>query len=213
MTSVPRLVGKTVCPVSRNQTSVSQGLLVPNCRQELLQPGGRGQGLQVRGDLVQETLQRALDRGGRGASGLSRRSSRVGNRRGRGKRRDLRGRRRRPGIAVHGAGVLGPHFCVLGFQLRDHPVVQPKDVGLQRLSQGGTVGRDQRRGHHRGKRGLKGRRGRLGLCGGLLGLAGCRSHPGHIRLDRRGHRRRGRPQPFLAGQLGDDCVVALCRRR
>ncbi len=128
-----------------------------------------------------------------------------------GKRADL-GRQRRGGrIAVQRRGVLRPKLAVLGFQLRDHVVVQAQHVGLHRLGQLGAVGRDQRRGHHRGEHGLKGRRRRLGLGRGVLGLTRGGGHPAHIRLHRGDHRRRGRAQPRLAGQrattLSKPCAV------
>ncbi len=175
---------------------------------------GRCEALQLTGQSRNRLRQRGLRGARRGArrgsdrGGLGGLGGRAGGLWCRGKRRHLGRRRRLTRIAVHRRGVLGPHLAVLGFQLRNNPVVLTQHVGRHRLGQLGAVGRDQRRRHHRGQRGLVGSRGRLSLGGRLLGLSGGGRHPRHIRLHRCGHRRRGRPQPLLAGQGGDHFVIA-----
>jgi hypothetical protein len=61
-------------------------------------------------------------------------------------RRHLRGGRRVGGVAVHGRGVLGPHFPLLGLGGRDRPHCLTQNVGRNQLSQLNAVGRDHRRG-------------------------------------------------------------------
>ncbi|KZS66617.1 hypothetical protein A4G28_16255 [Mycobacterium ostraviense] len=68
-----------------------------------------------------------------------------------GRRRETRQGRRRgqsTGVAIHGGGILGPHLPVLGFNGRDRGSVDTQHVGRAQQHQQGTVGRDQRRGHH-----------------------------------------------------------------
>ncbi len=88
------------------------------------------------------------------------------------KRRHLGCRARGGGVAGHRGGVLSPHLAVLGLGGRDRRGVLAEDVARHQVRLLGAVGRDDRRGHGRGKGGLVGGGGRIGLGAGLLGLGG-----------------------------------------
>src|SRR5208283_3079256 len=141
--------GKPICE------EVSYRVINQRERPVLREPrGGRGQlrGRRRRGGLPGIA--------GRRGGGLGNRGELVGNRIGGGGigrwlvRGQLRGGRRRGGIAVHGGGILGPHFHVLGFGGRNRRGVLPEEIGRDERHQQHPVGRDQRWSHRHRKRGL-----------------------------------------------------------
>src|SRR6202453_4956433 len=126
------------------------------------------EGLQRGGHLGERVLGGAGRGGGGlgGRGGLGARAGRVGRLRRWVKRRHRGGRRRGAGIAIHRAGVLGPHLGVLGLGGRDRRGVLPDNVGGHQRRQRCPVGCDQRRGHGGRKRGFVGRDRRCELAGG-----------------------------------------------
>ncbi len=181
--------------------------------------GGRREALQRtrhrRSQLRQDALgvrSRRIAGGGSDRGALIRSAGWVGGLSRRGKRGHLAGRRRLARIAVHGRGVLRPHLSVLRLELRDQRRVLPEDVGLRRRCRLSTIGRDERRRYRRCERLLVCRGGCPGLGRSLLGLCGRLLHPGHVRLSRTGHGRRGRPVPPVACELRDHRLVALSSR-
>ena len=76
---------------------------------------------------------------------------------------NCRGGRRRGRIAIHGAGILGPHLDVVGLGGHDRRRVLPEEIGRHQRHQQHPVGRDHLRRHRHRERSLKRRRRRARL--------------------------------------------------